>query len=81
LEAIADDSIFNDITRLGKNKNYGRAREMLVIALGKMKNSHAVPVLMDLLNDEEVTGQAVMALGKLRAIDVRVRIKKLRNPH
>jgi len=67
LAVVADDTVFNDIVRLFTNKKYGRAREMLALALANMKSPRAVDVLIDALKDEEVAGHAVEALGKLRA--------------
>jgi hypothetical protein len=67
LSVVADDSVFDDIVELICNKAYGRAREMLAPALSRMKNPKAVEVLIDCLNDPEVAGHAVGALGKLRA--------------
>jgi HEAT repeat protein len=41
---------------------------MVAVALGRMKRraSEAVDVLVELLPDEDVTGHAVIALGKLK---------------
>ena len=50
---------------------------MLALALGNMHNPRAVDVLTDLLDDEEVVGYAVMALGKLRASAARERLETL----
>ena len=79
LEALADDSVFDDMVELIKDKSYGRAREMLVLGLAKMKNPRAIKVLIGLLEDEEVVGHAVIALGKLRASEARSRIESLLN--
>jgi hypothetical protein len=66
LEVLADDSVFKDIVRIAEDRRYGRDREMVVMALGKMKNPKAVKVLIGLLDDEDVNGHAVIALGKLK---------------
>ena len=39
---------------------------MVVVALGNMSNPRAVDVLLNLLNDDEVAGYAIIALGKLK---------------
>ena len=67
LEVVADEVVFEEIVQLVQNTRYGRAREMLAMALANMENPRAVIVLIDLLGDEEVVGYAVVALGKLRA--------------
>jgi HEAT repeat protein len=40
---------------------------MLAVALGNMRDPRAVDVLVELLDDEEIAGHALMALGKLKA--------------
>jgi hypothetical protein len=77
LAVVADDAVFEDLLHLVQDKQYGKAREMLVVALGNMKDPRAVTVLMNLLDDEQVVGHAVMALGKLKAPAARERLKEL----
>jgi len=67
LSVVADDSVFGDLTRLARDKRHGKAREMVVVALGNMKNPRAVDVLVELLEDDEAAGHAIIALGKLKA--------------
>jgi HEAT repeat protein len=68
LEVVADDSVFDDLLRLTSDPRSGRARQMLALALGRFPKRAAavVPVLTSLLDDEDVNGHAVMALGRLR---------------
>jgi len=40
---------------------------MLALSLGNMKNQRAEDVLIDLLDDDEVAGHAIIALGKLKS--------------
>ena len=40
---------------------------MVAVALGNMKDPRAVDVLIELLEDEEVAGHALLALGKLKS--------------
>jgi HEAT repeats len=77
LAVIADDSVFEDLVRLVQDKGLGKAREMLALALGDMQDPRAVVVLMGLLEDEQVVGHAIMALGKLKAHAARARLKEL----
>lgn len=67
LSVVADDSVFEDIVRIAEDKMHGRGREMVVVALGNMKNPSAIDVLIGLLHDEEVAGHALMALRKVGA--------------
>src|SRR5262249_28304909 len=71
LEVVADDSVFDDIVRLLRDKKCGKARQMLALALGNMKRRDAVLVLTELLQDDEVAGHAIIALGKLKAKEAR----------
>jgi HEAT repeat protein len=67
LSVVADDKVFNEIVELVQDPHNGRSRQMMVIALGNMKDLHAEEVLIGLLGDEEVVGHAIIALGKLKS--------------
>jgi len=79
LSVVADDSVFDDIVALVKDKRHGRAREMLAVALANMKNPKAVDVLIELLEDEEVAGHALSALRKLAPPEAREAIEPFVN--
>jgi HEAT repeat protein len=74
---VATEAEFGTIVELVEDRGYGQARERLVIALGKMQEPRAVDVLMRLLSDPDVVGQAVIALGKRRARQARPRVEAL----
>ncbi len=76
LSVVATDAVFDELVELVRDKRHGRAREMLAVALGNMKNPAAVDVLIELLGDEEVAGHAIMALGKLKAEKARPYIER-----
>ena len=65
LSVVADDSVYDEIVELARDKQHGKAREMVVASLANMKNPQAVDVLIGLLDDEEVPGYALLALRKL----------------
>jgi HEAT repeat protein len=75
LSYAADDSVFDDVARLARDPSYGRDREMLAVALGGMRDPRAVDVLIELLDDDDVAGHAVIALGTLKAIRARAKIE------
>jgi HEAT repeat protein len=77
LAVTADDGVFGDLVQLVQDREYGKAREMLAVALGNMQTPDAVAALMGLLDDDQLVGHAVMALGKLRAPAARLRLKEL----
>ena len=67
LSIVADDGVFHEIAELVTDKQHGKAREMLAVALGNMKNPQAVDLAILLLNDETVVGHALTALAKLKS--------------
>ncbi len=79
LEVLANDEIAEGMIRLATNREYGTARQMVVVGLGKLKDPRILDVLTELLGDEDVVGHAVMALGKLRTKTARSRIESLLN--
>jgi HEAT repeat protein len=66
LEVLGDDSVFDELAALAADRRYGRARQMVVLALGKSKRPEAADVLLALTDDPDVDGHAVSALAKLR---------------
>ncbi|TAK33868.1 MAG: HEAT repeat domain-containing protein [Chloroflexota bacterium] len=79
LSVVADDSVFNEIVELVRDRQHGKAREMVALALANMKNPRAVDVLIELLDDEEVAGHALMALRKLAPPRARSYIERFVN--
>jgi HEAT repeat protein len=60
-------SMVHSYLAIVKNKEkYGRSRQMLVLALAKMKDAEIDDVLISLLEDEDVSVHAIVALGKRR---------------
>lgn len=79
LSVLADDSVFDEVMELVLDKHHGKAREMLTLALGNMKNPRTVDILIEFLKDEQVAVNAIMALGKLRAKRARSAIEPFLN--
>lgn len=67
LEVLFDDADFDAFVELAVDERYGKARQMVVLGLAKSKKPQAVDVLLGLVEDLDVDGQAVKALAKLRA--------------
>jgi HEAT repeat protein len=81
LSIIGDQSVAEDLFRLASDKRHGRAREMLVLSLGRLKHPNSIPIARALLEDQEVEGHALRALGQLNAADARSDIeKRLQHP-
>jgi hypothetical protein len=79
LEVLGDDSVFEELAAIARNPAYGRSRQMVVVALGRMRNPAAAQILIDLLGDEQVAGHAVKALRRLRAPAARERLAAMSN--
>lgn len=79
LAVVADDSVYDEIVAYLRDRSFGRSREMLALALSGMKTPRADQELIGLLNDEELVGHALMALGKRKVKGARNRIEQLEN--
>ncbi len=77
LAVTADDAVGEQIALLAGDARNGKAREMLVLALGNCRESRVAHALIALLSDEQVVGHAVMALGKLKSKAARSPIERL----
>lgn len=81
LEVVAGDDEFNDLVELASDRSLGPDRQMVVLALGRAQDPRAVEVLAGLIDDHDVVGHAVMALGNLRASEAREALQRcLENP-
>ncbi len=79
ISITATNSDLDDLISIAENKNYGRGRQMVVVALGGLKNDLSEKALIRLLEDEEVAGHAIIALGKLKSKKALSEIKKFLN--
>lgn len=79
LSVVADDNVLSDIVGLIRDKTYGKAREMLVVALGNMRSPDVKYILIELLDDKDLAGYAIMALGKLKCKEARPFIERFLN--
>jgi hypothetical protein len=81
LGVVVDDSLFDDIECLVRDRRFGKARQMVVLGLGRSTDPRAIPLLIELLADEDVAAHAVRALGTLRAGAARASVERmLRHP-
>jgi HEAT repeat protein len=77
LAEVADDSVFGAVKARASDARNGKAREMLVLALGKMRRPERVDVLLALLGDPDVAGHAIVALGRAGSHKATKRIEPL----
>ncbi|MBF4626046.1 HEAT repeat domain-containing protein [Curtobacterium flaccumfaciens] len=64
IETAYVDTYFDEVAALALDPRYGRARQMVALALGKSKRPEAVDVLLQLMDDHDISGHAVFALSK-----------------
>ena len=67
LSVVADNGVADDLFALAQDKSHGKAREMVVVALGNLSDPRAFEVLTRLLEDDEVCGYAIIAIANLKA--------------
>ena len=78
LEVVADDSVIADLLRLARDRQQGKARQMVVVALGNAKMNGAVTeALIELLCDDEVAVHAAIALGRLGDVTARPHLEAI----
>jgi len=77
LEVVWDDLFFDDLVRLARAEEYGRAREMVVLGLAQSKRPEAGSVLVALLEDPVVSGHAAKAIRRFRLPAARAGLEKL----
>lgn len=75
LDILFDDESFDEFAELATNRRYGKARQMVVLGLGRSKRPEAVDMLVKLADDPDVDGHAVKALGKLKAAAARTTLE------
>lgn len=63
LYSIQDKRFEEKYIEIVKNKANGTSRQMIVILLGKLRCEKAISTLINLLQDSDVEGHVVMALG------------------
>jgi HEAT repeat protein len=77
LSVVEDESVFDEIESILRDQDYGKARQMVVVGLGRFRNPGVVPLLENLLDDEDVVVHALIALGNLKALEARPSIERL----
>lgn len=65
LGTIAPKNSINQLIDIMGDFRHGRARQMITEALGRFGDKKSIPVLLKSLEDENVAGHAIKALGKL----------------
>ena len=66
LYTIKASEYAEDYLKIISDNQYGISRQMIVLLVGELKIHTAIPILIPLLDDPDVTGQAISALGKFK---------------
>lgn len=78
IEVLATEEALGELVEIVRDKRYGRARQMIVLAIAKLKGARqdtgALDALSHLLDEDEVRGHAIAALGRLRVLSAREKI-------
>lgn len=77
LEVLWDDSRFDELVSLARDESFGKAREMVVLGIGRSKRPAAGDVLIQLLDDPVVSGHAVKALRRLQVSAARAGLERM----
>lgn len=77
LSVVADDTFFDELAALASDRRYGTARQMIVHGFSSSRHPLVIPLLIGLLEDDDVAAHAAIALGKLRAVEARPALEVL----
>lgn len=66
LEIIRDQSKLHEFVEIIQNKEHGRSRQMIVTLVGKLGGAKEAPVLIELLQDQDVNLHEIDAIGSLK---------------
>ncbi len=65
LATVAGPGDADDLIELVRDPRHGSARQMLCDALARTKDARAASVMVELIDDDEVNGHAILALRRL----------------
>ena len=79
LYQIRSKKYIDDYLKIISDSSYGQDRQMIVLLVGKLKVEAAIPILIDLLEDEGVRLQAIVALGDFKRENLRPYFERFQN--
>ena len=79
LYQIRSNQYIDDYLNIISNHEYGQNRQMIILLIGKLKVEEAIPILIDLLEDEGVRLQAITALGNFKREEFRPYFERFEN--
>jgi hypothetical protein len=78
LNVVATKAVGDELLALVNDRQHGPARQMIVVALSRLRPPKFIAALIDLLNDDDVCGHAIIALRKSKAHEAIPFIEALR---
>lgn len=79
LYSIRSKKYVDEYLKIISNKSFGTNRQMIILLVGKLKVENAIPLLIDLLEDEEVRLHSITALGDYKREDFRCHFERFQN--
>lgn len=79
LYQIRSKKYIDDYLKIISDSSYGQDRQMIILLVGKLKVEAAIPILIDLLEDEGVRLQAIVALGDFKRENLRPYFERFQN--
>ena len=79
LYQIRSKKYIDDYLKIISDSSYGQDRQMIILLVGKVKVEAAIPILIDLLEDEGVRVQAIVALGDFKRENLRPYFERFQN--
>jgi len=76
---IRSKNFVSEYLDIVSSRRFGRNRQMIVLLLGKLKEESAIPILIDLLDDEETRLHAICALGEFKREEFRCHFERFQN--
>jgi HEAT repeat protein len=77
LSVVTTRDHLDEILSICQDRKYGKGRQELVASLGRFNDPRVVPVLIDLLQDDDVVAHALEALRRLRPAGVKALVEPL----
>lgn len=81
ISIVATKNHFDEVVELIRDKRHGKTRDMMLLRLPSLDRNRAIDVLIESLDDDEISGQAVVALGKLKSQKARTGIEHILTHH
>lgn len=79
LYQIRSKNHIKEYLEIALNPEFGVNRQMVILLVGKLKAENAIPVLVDLLEDEEVRLHAIDALCQFKREEFRCHFERFQN--